>query len=112
MMRRTRFNKTSSRVVDYLVEQRGLTQDEIARILRVDKSFVSRVRSAEREFSPDQIGTIADALGVPMGALLMAAVPLAKNLPPDRQKIVDMCVRLLGKTDAAITALRARPKAG
>lgn len=105
-MRRTRLNKTSAVLVDYLVEDRGLTQDDIAAILRVDKSFISRVRSAQREFSPLQIEMIADALNVPMGALLMAAAPLEKNLPPERQQIVDLCAKLLAKTDAAVTAIR------
>lgn len=109
MRRRTRFNDISASLVEYLVTKRNLSQNDIADILKVDKSFISRVRSAEREFSPTQIAMIADKLGVPMGALLIdAAPPSKKSLSPEKQQIVELCDKLMRQTDGAIAALRAK----
>lgn len=108
-MRRARFSKISSKLVEYLVERRGMTQVEVAGMLDVDKSFVSRVRAAERELSPTQMETIAERLGVPLGAMLIDAADSGKQpeLSPERQAILDLCTKLMHECDEALEASRA-----
>lgn len=109
MRRRTRFNDISASLVDYLVTKRNLSQNDIADILKVDKSFISRVRGAEREFSPTQIAMIADKLGVPMGAMLIDSAPMKNaSSSPEKQQIVDLCDKLMRQADEAVAALRAK----
>jgi transcriptional regulator with XRE-family HTH domain len=107
MRRRLPNRSVASKLVDYLVEKRGLSQNEIADVLEVDKSFVSRVRAQERDLSPEQMSAIADHMGVPMGAMLMDAVRTERVHSPEKQKILDMCESLMNKADQVIEAARA-----
>ena len=101
MRRRTRFNDTSAKLVEYLVTKHGFTQNDIAAILNVDKSFVSCVRAAEREFSTTQMSRIAEKLGVPLGAMLIDASPTVTGLSPELQRIADLCEKLMRTIDAS-----------
>jgi len=53
-----------------LLSSHGMEHQELARILGIDPSGLSRALSAQREFKSVEIALIADALGVPVGALL------------------------------------------
>jgi transcriptional regulator with XRE-family HTH domain len=106
--RRSKLNDVSADLVDYLVTRRGLTQTEIAEMIEVDKSFVSRVRKAEREFSPNQMGRIADRLGIPMGAMLIEARPITNPQSEEVKQIAALCKKLMAQADAALAAHRAR----
>ncbi|MFT3784567.1 MAG: helix-turn-helix transcriptional regulator [Tepidisphaeraceae bacterium] len=107
MRRRTRNNKVAADLMKYLIEKRGMTQNDIADVLGVDKSFVSRVAAAERDLSTHQLRTIADALDVPMGALLLDALGPTKTKDPEKQKILDLTADLMQLADKAVAALRA-----
>lgn len=104
--RRSNANDISGDLVRYLVSKRGLTQGEIASILQVDKSFISRVHKAERDFSPNQLGRLADHLKVPLGALLIAARPPSKPRTPETKQIVELCERLMLQADKITEALK------
>ena len=105
-MRRTRTpSALSSRLVDYLVERRNLSQSDIAQIIGVDKSFVSRVRTGERELSPSQMDMIAEHLRVPLGAMLIDATEPRKPASKDKQALLEMCDRLMREADTAAEAL-------
>jgi transcriptional regulator with XRE-family HTH domain len=106
-MRRPRLTRVSQELLDYLVEQKGLTQNEIAGVLDVDKSFVSRLRSGERQFSPLQMEILADHLGVPLGAMLIAATDPKEPLSPEQQELSDLCAKVMRQADEAVAALRA-----
>lgn len=105
--RRSTLNNVSADVVEYLVTRRSLSQNEIAEMLRVDKSFISRVRNGEREFSPNQLSRIADALGIPLGAMLIDARPPSKPATGETKQLVDLCERLLRNADGMVAAMRA-----
>lgn len=100
-------HRLSSKLVSHLLEGKGLTQDQLAMVLECHPSFVSRVRSRERDFSPEQMRVIADHLGVPLGAMLIDAIRPSGKLPPDRQKLVELCQQVIRKADAAHATLRA-----
>ncbi len=93
--------------MSYLLDQRGLSQMEIASILEVDKSFVSRVASGERDLSTHQLRVLADALGVPLGALLLNASGPFRGKSEEGKRIGDLCAELMQLADNAVAALRA-----
>jgi transcriptional regulator with XRE-family HTH domain len=107
MRRNTKFFELSGQLVDYLVESNRMTQSDVAAALDVDKSFISRVRSRQREFSPTQMERLADHLGVPLGALLIEVVEPRKQLTPERKELVDLCKRVMQTADEARAQLKA-----
>jgi transcriptional regulator with XRE-family HTH domain len=108
MLRRTRLHKVSADLITYLVERRHLTQSQIADMMGVDKSFVSRARRGERELSPNQIAEIADQLNVPMGAMLIDShPPIKKSISKEKRELLDLCDRLMRRADAARAAIGA-----
>ena len=106
--RRSNANAMSADFVDYLVTRRGLSQNEIADILQVDKSFISRVRNAERDFPSRQLRVLADQLDVPLGAMLIDSRPPGPPPTGEIKQIADLCEKLLRQGDAAIAAHRAK----
>ena len=74
-MRRRSLTQQAARVTNYLIETHGMTVTQIAAVLGVHKSFVSRCKNAEREFGPGQIEKLADHLNMPPGAMLLAMSP-------------------------------------
>src|SRR5947208_13086113 len=106
MRHRSRSNLVSADVIDYLARRRQMSQNEIADLLGVDKSFISRARRAERELSVTQLQTIADRLGVPLGAMLIDSQPPASTAPKENRAIIRLCDRLMRQADEAIAILR------
>jgi plasmid maintenance system antidote protein VapI len=74
-VRRRSLTKQAARLVKYLLDERRMTVTGIAEVLDVHKSFVSRCKNGTREFGPGQIERLADHLGLPPGAMLLAAHP-------------------------------------
>lgn len=110
-MRRTNLNQLSSRLLNYLVEKHGLSLTQIATITGVDKSFISRVKSASREFSIDHLDMIADHLGVEVGVLLIASgKPLSATTDPNRRKLREMCQEFILAADAFTATLKKKQK--
>lgn len=112
MRRRRNYSKISSKLVEYLVDSRGLSQTDLATILGVDKSFISRVRSGERELSPTQMDMFAQHLNVPLGAMLIDAGDWKRvaDKPHPHQDILDLCRKLMLEADDALKALREENK--
>lgn len=113
MTRRARRTRSSNRVAAdlmiYLVDTRGITQSEISEALGVDKSFVSRVRAAERDLSTDQLRRLADYVKLPLGAMLLAASkpkPTSAPVSEERQKFLDLCDRLVQLADRALADMK------
>ena len=78
--RRTLSSSLSAKVIQYL-RRRGHKQSEIARMLHVSDGYVSLVKSKERSLTIDHLELLSLALGVPLGAMLIAV-----TRPPTRGK--------------------------
>jgi transcriptional regulator with XRE-family HTH domain len=83
---------------------------EVAKITGVDKSFVSRVKSAEREFSIDHLELIGDHFGVEIGILLIDSAPPLQSTDPKRIKLREMCHEFIRKADALNARLKQKQK--
>jgi len=109
MRRRSKLTELSKTVIDYFCSKIELSQSQIAELLEVDKSFISRVRSGERELSSFHLERLAEALGVNVGVMLIDASKPTKPLPPDLQKIADLCEKAILTADRAINELKSEP---
>jgi|GEM_PF-5136509 len=109
-MRRTSLNRLSQQLVNYLINKRDLKLTDIARITRVDKSFVSRVKSAEREFSIDHLDMIADYFGVEIGVLFIDMNESPKTTDPKRLKLWEMCNEFIRKADSLSANIKKKLK--
>ena len=74
MQRRSVSNSFSVDVVEYLL-QRGMSLADIASTLGVTKSFVSRVKSRQRNLTVDHLLILERILGKPLPLLLIEATP-------------------------------------
>jgi len=79
-----------------------MEHQELASVLGIDPSGLSRALSAQREFKSVEIALIADALGVPVGALLdehpitRPDVRLAARLQPGQNPAVEQALARAG----------------
>jgi transcriptional regulator with XRE-family HTH domain len=93
----------SAKIVSYLCE-RGHSQTEIARMLGVSDGFISLVKSRERSLTIAHLERLADALSVPLGALL-ASVTESRAGGAEVQRFMDASAKIMEKADAARRAI-------
>jgi transcriptional regulator with XRE-family HTH domain len=94
-----------SRDVVNLMHERGMTLTEIARILGVTKSYISRVKAGTRKFTLDHMATLEDALGASLPVLLVEAIP-GHLVKPELRRLHDMTLELLKSTGAGSRGAR------
>lgn len=96
----------SAAVIDYILAERQLSQEELAEILEVSASFISRVRAGKRAFTLDHLQAIEERLEMPLGAVLLATMrktPRNKKLAKARE----LAVMALKSGDRAAKSIRA-----
>jgi transcriptional regulator with XRE-family HTH domain len=99
-------SRISQDIVNLLVE-RQMTLTQIAQMLGVGKSYVSRVKAGTRNFTLDHLAILENELGESLPVLLIKSLP-RKAGPPNLRKLYDMTLRLLETTGSA--AQRSHPK--
>lgn len=90
----------SSNVVNYLCDQ-GMTQREIARLMNVSASFISRVRNGKRSLTLQHLESLEGILGKPVSIILMEATP-AESTPKDLATLSAAFRSLMAKLGEAI----------
>ena len=101
--RRNVSSPLSARIIEYLRE-RGHTQAQIARMLRVSEGFVSLVKSKDRSLTIDHLELLSEALSVPLGALLLAVTQRPKARGETR-KLFKLSEQVINKADEARRAI-------
>ena len=86
----------SAYIVRYLQDQ-GKTRQEIAELLDLGQSFISRVANQERHLTIEHLVKLEERLGQPLPLLLLEAMP-AESIPTE----------LKHAYQALLTVLRAR----
>jgi transcriptional regulator with XRE-family HTH domain len=89
-------SRISRDVVNLLVD-RGMTLTEIAGILGVTKSYISRVKAGTRKFTLDHLSLLEDALDVSLPVLLVEAIP-RDLVKPELRRLHEMTLQLLRST--------------
>lgn len=80
-----------------ILEKRGMSLTEIATLLDVSKSFISRVRSGTRSFTLQHLSAVSVKLDIDLPMLLMEALD-PSTLKPENRKLYNMTKRLLERT--------------
>jgi transcriptional regulator with XRE-family HTH domain len=93
MSERTVSNRFSRDVVE-LLTSRGMNLTEIAKLLGVTKSYVSRVKAGKRSFTLDHLAVLEKELGRPAPLLLMEAIP-RETVAPKARPLYDATIKLL-----------------
>lgn len=86
----------SARVIEHLRKKH--TQVEIARMLGVSEGFISLIKNRERSLTIDHLELLAEAMSVPLGAMLMAITESKKPSKDSRQLSV-LSARIMEKAD-------------
>jgi transcriptional regulator with XRE-family HTH domain len=74
------YSNVSAGVVSLLVD-RGMTLTQIAKLLGVSKSYISRVGAGNRSFTLDHLIALEQAVGEPLPLLLLQAIPIESVRP-------------------------------
>ena len=78
-------------------------------MLKVSEPFISLVKSRERSFTLDHMNLLAEAMNVPLGALLLQVTERDAKTPESRA-IMQITERLIRKADAVRAAIGAHMK--
>jgi transcriptional regulator with XRE-family HTH domain len=106
--RRTLSSSLSYDVLAWLLA-RGYSQVDVAGMLKVSEGFVSLVKSRERSLTLDHLELLANALHVPLGAMMIQVTDHEpKN--PETRALIEISERLIKKADRAAELLRAKLK--
>ncbi len=106
MAKRTVSASFSSDIVNYLIE-RDYSLTDIARLLNVSKSFLSRVKSRERSFTVDHLLILERTLKRPLPLLLLEAIP-REEIPDDLVELYE-ATRTVFETSLPLPSKR-RPR--
>jgi transcriptional regulator with XRE-family HTH domain len=104
-IRRPVSSEVSTDVVEYVLRQGKFTQEQLADALEVSPAFISRVRSKERSFTVDHLVAIEKLVGIPLGALLLAAIPIAPPRP-ETERLHKLLRAAMLQADKATAAIR------
>ena len=85
---------------------RGSSQADIARMLGVSEGYISLVKARERALTVDHLSAVADALNLPLGAMLLQVSPPTGRMTPERAQLLEATERLIHKADAAAARIK------
>jgi transcriptional regulator with XRE-family HTH domain len=106
--RRTLSSSLSYDVLAWLLG-RGYSQVDVAGMLQVSEGFVSLVKSRERSLTLDHLEALAEALKIPLGAM-MIQVTNHEAKDPETKALMEITDRLIVKADRVAELLRAKLK--
>ena len=110
--RRTKCTRTAAAVVNYLLDQRGLTARQVADICGTDEAHVERCRLGEDELPRDGLQAVADHLGMEVGAMYLMITPRRTDHPdPARRELHRKVEQALLAFDRLAVAIRERRQA-
>jgi transcriptional regulator with XRE-family HTH domain len=109
--RRTVSSDVSAALVEYVLREKGLSQEQLADAIEVSPAFISRVRTGQRSFSIDHLAAFEWLMNVPLGALLLAAVPIPKPRP-ELKRLHELARQAIEQGDSTASAIRHSTLAG
>ena len=109
-MRRPRYernklnNETSAQVLRYVLEQRHISQAQLAEQLEVSESFISRALGGERNLTIDHLEIISEKFNMPTGAMFLAISKPGTD--PKYERLRQLAKELLLQGDRVIAAVK------
>lgn len=88
----------SVRLVEWL-KQQGKSQKDVAGLLGVSESFISRVASGHRSLTIEHLAELEDRLKLPLPVLLLES-ELARQESPEKRAILTEAISLLRDSHA------------
>ena len=74
-------------------------------MLGVSEGYISLVKSRERALTVDHLSALADALNLPLGAMLLQVSPPPREMTSETAELFEVTERLIRKADKAQAAL-------
>jgi transcriptional regulator with XRE-family HTH domain len=105
--RRKVSSDVSAALVEYVLKEASISQESLADALEVSPAFISRVRARERSFTVDHLAAFETLMNVPLGAVLLAAIPLPKPRS-ETKKLHDLARQAIAQADTAAKTLAGR----
>jgi transcriptional regulator with XRE-family HTH domain len=102
--RRKVSSDVSAALLEYVLKQASISQESLADALEVSPAFISRVRARERSFTVDHLAAFETLLNLPLGVILLAAVPLPKPRAQTK-KLQDLARQAIAQADTAAKML-------
>jgi hypothetical protein len=102
--RRRVSSDVSAALLEYVLKEAAISQESLADALEVSPAFFSRVRARERSFTVDHLAAFETLLNVPLGVILLAAIPLPK-LGSQTRKLQDLARQAIAQADTAAKVL-------
>jgi transcriptional regulator with XRE-family HTH domain len=93
-----RISTRLSRDVSKLLLDRGMTLTEIAKLIGVTKSYMSRVNSGDRSLTIEHLMMLEREIGQPLPLLLIDAIPL-ESVPAHLRPLYESTRRILKPKD-------------
>jgi transcriptional regulator with XRE-family HTH domain len=93
--RRTASISLSHDVLTWLIG-RGLSQADISRVLGVSEGYISLVKSRERALTLDHLSALADAMKLPLGAMLLQVSPPRERMTPETAELFEAAAAIRG----------------
>lgn len=98
----------SARILRYVLEQRHLTQAQLAEQLEVSESFISRALKAERNLTLEHLQLIEDKFDMPIGAMYLAITKPGTD--PKFERLRQLAQELLLQGDRVSAAVKAEKR--
>jgi transcriptional regulator with XRE-family HTH domain len=93
----------SVRLIEWL-KQQGKSQKDVAVLLGVSESFISRVASGHRSLTVDHLAELEDRLKLPLPVLLLES-ELVRQKSPEKRAVLTEALSLLRDSHALRTEL-------
>lgn len=92
-----------------LLVKRGMTLTEVAKLLGVSKSYISRVHSGVRSLTLDHLWRLQESLGEPIPVLFLNAMDPA-SIPPNVRSLYRAAVKMasVGNAKAPMVTTKRR----
>ena len=90
-------------VLKALRKSKGLTQDDLAKILKVSRSTIGMYENASREPDYETLEAIADYFNVDIDYLLGRTLKTTKIIHPSNQSEYDIIIETQGEADLVVS---------
>lgn len=90
-------SSASNRILDSLNKDRGLSDEEIARMICVEPRFIGMVRLRELPLTIELLERMAEGLGLRLGGFLLSTMSHREPKTPAAAEAAERCAKSCGR---------------